>query len=310
MSGSSIDPELAHYLAAVATAVPALASTSPDARRARMETIARKFPFAADTVARADHWLHLPGREIMVRVYRPSAGLLPAILYLHGGGWVAGSVDTHDGVCAVIASEANAIVASVQYRRAPESAFPAPNDDAYAALEWLANTASELAIDVRRIGIGGDSAGAHLALGAAIESRDRGGPPIASQLLFYPVVAPDFETPSYLQHANATLTRVDMMAYWDHYLPHGVAHGDRRALPLSGALRGLPPAHVVVAGLDPLHDEGVTLVERLRKDDVTATLVDEPTLVHGFVRASPFVRRANEVMHAVSKSFGEALRAP
>jgi acetyl esterase len=231
------------------------------------------------------------------------------MLYLHGGGWVAGSVDTHDGVCASLALDASVVVASVQYRRAPESPFPAPNDDAYAALQWLAASADDLDIDPSRIALAGDSAGAHLAIGAAIEARDRGGPRVTSQLLFYPVVAPDFETPSYREHANGTLTRADMMEYWNHYLPGGGTRADSRALPLQGSLRRLPPAHVVVAGLDPLHDEGVTLVERLRDDGVEAMLVDEPTLVHGFLRASPFVRRANDVRRAAARAVGEALRA-
>jgi acetyl esterase len=303
-----IDPELGEYLAAVAAAVPPIASPTPHARRARMEVIARRFPFPADEVVRQDHWLHLPGRELLVRVYRPGPGRLPAMLYLHGGGWLAGSVDTHDGVCAALANEANAIVASVQYRRTPESPFPAPNDDAFAALQWLAGSASDLDIEASRIAVAGDSAGAHLALGAAIEARDRGGPRIALQVLFYPVVAPDFETGSYREHANHTLTRADMIEYWNQYLPGGMAQGDQRALPLQAPLRGLPPAQVVVAGLDPLHDEGVTLVEQLRQQGVPAVLVDEPTLVHGFLRASPFVRRAREVRLATARAAGEALR--
>ncbi len=303
-----VDPELGEYLAAVAAAVPAIASPTPRMRRARMEDIARRFPFPPDEVVRRDHWLHLPGRELLVRVYRPGPGRLPAMLYLHGGGWVAGSVDTHDGVCAALASDANAVVASVQYRRAPESPFPAPNDDAFAALQWVAGSAGDLDIEASRIAVAGDSAGAHLALGAAIEARDRGGPRVALQVLFYPVVAPNFETASYRGHANSTLTRADMIEYWNHYLPGRIAQGDHRALPLQAPLRGLPPAHVVVAGLDPLHDEGVTLVEQLRQQGVTAVLVDEPTLVHGFLRASPYVRRAREVRLATALAVGEALR--
>ena len=302
-----IDPELAEYLAAVAAVVPPIASPTPHARRARMEEIARRFPFPDDEVARQDHWLHLPGRELLIRVYRPGPGHLPAILYLHGGGWAAGSVDTHDGVCAALANEANAVIASVQYRRSPESPFPAPNDDAFAALRWLAGSAGELGIDESRIAVAGDSAGAHLALGVAIEARDRGGPRIVLQVLFYPVVAPNFETASYRAHANATLTRADMIEYWNHYLPGGSAQGDHRALPLRASLSGLPTAHVVVAGLDPLHDEGVTLVEQLRNQGVTAVLVDEPTLVHGFLRASPFVRRAREVRLATALEIAQAL---
>jgi len=201
------------------------------------------------------------------------------------------------------------VVASVQYRRAPENPCPAPNDDAFAALQWLAETARELDIDAARIAVAGDSAGAHLAIGAAIEARDRRGPPIALQLLFYPVVAPDFETASYREHANSTLSRTDMIEYWNYYLPGASAQGDHRALPLRASLSGLPTAHVVVAGLDPLHDGGVTLVEQLRNQGVTAVLVDEPTLVHGFLRASPFVRRAREVRLATALAVGERLHA-
>jgi len=304
-----IDPELARYLADVAAAIPPASPATPAARRARLEAVARRFPYPPDDVARHDHWLHLPGRELMVRVYRPRPGTLPAILYLHGGGWVAGSVESHDGGCAKLAQDASAVVASVQYRRAPENPFPAPNDDAFEALLWLARSARDLDVDGARLAVAGDSAGAHLALGAAIEARDRGGPAVAFQLLLYPVAAPDFETASYREHAlSPTLSRADMIEYWNHYLPGGAAEGDARAIPFSDTLRGLPPAYVIVAGLDPLHDEGVTLVNRLREAAVPATLVDEPALTHGFLRATPFCRRARAVQEAFGKAVGEALR--
>lgn len=304
-----IDPELAKYLADVAAAVPAPATNAVSARRARMEAVMRHFPFPADRVERRDEWLHLPGRELLVRVYRPGPGTLPAVLYLHGGGWIAGSVATHDGVCATLAADANAVVASVQYRRAPENAWPGPNDDAYAALDWLAGSARDLDVDPRRIAVAGDSAGAHLALGAAIEARDRGGPSIALQLLIYPVFGADFETASYREHAaSATLTRADMIDYWQNYLPGGAATGDERALPTRASLSGLPPAHVIVAGLDPLHDDGVQLARQLQAAGVHATLVDEPTLTHGFLRSGPYVRRARDVTQALGRAAGAALR--
>ncbi|HTR59831.1 MAG TPA: alpha/beta hydrolase [Casimicrobiaceae bacterium] len=305
-----IDPDLAKYLADVAAEIPPLSMPAPpDARRARMEAVARRFAFPEDEVERRDHWLHLAGRELLVRIYRPGPGRLPAIVYLHGGGWVAGSVASHDGACATLASDANAVVASVQYRRAPENPFPAPNDDAFAALQWLARSARDLCVDESSIGIAGDSAGAHLALGAAIEARDRGGPGLAMQLLIYPVVAPDFETASYLEHAvSPTLSRADMIEYWNHYLPGRASDGDRRALPFRDALRGLPPALVVVAGLDPLHDEGVALARRLEEAQGSVRLADEPTLAHGFMRAAPFCGRARSATRAFGQAAGEALR--
>ncbi len=216
------DPDLEAFNAQVAAAEPWPKVRSTDARRARMESVSRRFPGQPDNVARTDHWLMLPGREILVRVYRPVPGQLPALLYMHGGGWAAGSVATHDGVCATLALDAGIVVASVQYRRSPENPWPAPNDDCYAALQWLAGQAQALEIDEGRIGVGGDSAGAHLAIGVALEARDRGGPAVALQLLLYPVIEPAFDTSSYQLHAeSATLTRADMIEFWRLYLPPG-----------------------------------------------------------------------------------------
>lgn len=302
-----VDPALAQYLARVAAEVPPLADGSPVSRRHRMELIAHRFPAAEDDVARGEAWIVAPGREIAVRLYRASPGLKPAIVYLHGGGWVAGSLATHDGACAALARDADAVVASVHYRRAPENPWPAPNDDAYAALAWLAGHATALDVDAARIGIAGDSAGAHLALGCAIEARDRGGPVVAMQLLIYPVVEPVFDTPSYRDHAQSpTLTRADMIAYWDAYLPGG--GGDARAVPTRDTLAGLPPAHIVVAGIDPLHDEGAMLATRLEDAGGSATLVDEPSLVHGFLRAASYAAAARGAQAALGRAAGTLLR--
>ena len=306
MSPAPVDPELDAYNAKVAATVPRMAVASVSSRRERQEAVMRAFPPSPDDVARTEHWVTLPGRELYVRVYRPATGRLPALLYLHGGGWIAGSVQSHDGICAALARDADVVVASVHYRRPPENPCPAPNDDAYAALVWLAAQADALEVDAGRLAIGGDSAGAHLAAGAALEARERGGPPLRLQLLIYPVVAPSFDTPSYRQQAvTATLTRDDMIVYWDLYAPGGAATADWRARPGEAALAGVAPAHIVVAGLDPLHDEGVTLASRLRDAGVAAALVECPTLTHGFLRAAPYARAARAAQLAI----GEAVAA-
>jgi acetyl esterase len=302
-----IDPELDAYHTRVAQAVPRTADPTPQARRARSEAIARQFPFPPDAVARSDHRVELPGRDIAVRIYRPGTGRLPAMLYLHGGGWVAGSIATHDGSCAALARGAGIVVASVDYRCAPEHPWPAPNDDAYAALEWLASHAAALEIDPGRLAVGGDSAGAHLAIGAALQAREEHGPPLALQLLIYPVIEPDFETPSYRQYAvSPTLTREDMIAFWNAYLPHPDM-ADARARPVSAPLDGLPPAHVVAAGLDPLHDEAVSFAARLRLAGVTTTLAEEPSLTHGFLRAAPYSSAAARALDAACRQVAVAL---
>ena len=304
-----LDPELADYLDRVAREVPVPTPFDIDARRARMEAIQRRFPPAPDRASRTDHIVTLPGRELLVRVYRAVPGTRPAIVYFHGGGWVAGSVFTHDGACAALAQDAQVVVASVEYRRAPENPFPLPNDDAYAALEWAARNARALDIDPVRLAVGGDSAGAHLAAGCALEARER-GLPLALQLLIYPVIEPDFESASYREHAaSPTLTRADMIDYWKQYLGDALATRDPRAVPSrASTLAGLPPAHVVVAELDPLRDEGVRYAQLLRAAGVDATLVEAPGLAHGFLRAAPYARAAREAQAALGVAVGRALR--
>ena len=301
----TIDPELDAFNRRVNAEVPPAAAATPAARRARFEAVVRRFPAPPDDIDREDHWLVLAGRELLLRCYRPRAGKLPTMLYLHGGGWVAGSVQTHDGACAALSRDADAVVCSLQYRRAPESPWPAPNDDGYEALRWIAQHAGDLGIDETRIGVGGDSAGAHLAAGIALEARDRGGPGIALQLLVYPAIEPDFETASYREHAlTGTLTRADMIEYWRHYLPD-LARADSRALPGRASLAGLPPACVVVAGMDPLRDDGLRFAAQLRAAQVRVTLLEAPTQTHGFLRAAPYVASARRVQ----REFGEVVRA-
>ncbi|MEO5699366.1 MAG: alpha/beta hydrolase [Casimicrobiaceae bacterium] len=305
-----VDPELDLFNARVAAAVPWPAVRTPEVRRTRMEAIAWRFPGPVDAVVRADHWLVLTGRELLVRLYRPRAGRLPALLYLHGGGWAAGSVATHDGACAALAQDAGIVVASVQYRRTPENPWPAPNDDGYAALQWLVDHAAALDVDAARLGVGGDSAGAHLAIGVALEARERSGPAIALQLLVYPVVEPDFETSSYRQHAEtATLTRADMMEYWRLYLPPGTTQPDDRGLPGRASLQGLPPACIVVAGMDPLCDEGGQFAARLREAGVDALVVEAPTMTHGFLRAAPYVAAARAMQQHMNAVVRRMLHA-
>lgn len=304
-----IDPELADYYATVARALPPVPNPDVAARRHRMEAIARRFPPAPDDVAREDLHIPLAGRELYARHYRAGAGPRPTLVYLHGGGWVAGSVATHDGIAAALARDGGINVLSVHYRRAPESPFPAPNDDAYAALAWVAANAAALDVDAKRLGIGGDSAGAHLAIGAALEARDKGGPALALQLLIYPVVEPDFERPSYRSLAQTpALTRADMIEYWKHYLPGGAASADARAIPTKAAsLAGLPPAHVLVAELDPLRDEGLHFAGLLAAAGVPTSQVEVPALTHGFLRAAPFVRAARAAQRALGETAGTLL---
>ncbi len=303
-----LDPELAAYFDRVARALPVQGPLDVAARRARMEAIQRHFPPPPDRVERDDRIVTLPGRELLIRIFRPAPGKRPAIVYFHGGGWVAGSVFTHDGACAALAQDARVVVASVAYRRAPENPFPLPNDDARAALDWVAGNAKALDVDTARLGVGGDSAGAHLAAGLALEARDL-GVALALQLLIYPVIEPDFESASYREHATSpTLCRADMIEYWTHYLGDALDTGDMRAVPSRApSLADAAPAHVVVAELDPLRDDGVRYAGLLRAAGVATSLVEAPRLAHGFLRAAPYARAARAAQAALGVAAGRML---
>lgn len=303
----SLDPDARRYLERLsALGAPPITELAPAEVRLAAEATAVDLFGPTDAVG-AVFDQALPG-PVRTRVYQPAGAErdLPVLVYCHGGGWVAGSLATHDGAAAALARDANAVVASVQYRRAPENPYPAPNDDAYAALAWFHANARSLDVDPRRIAVAGDSAGAHLALGCAIEARDRGGPAIAFQLLIYPVVAPEFDTSSYLAHAaSPTLTREDMQGYWRAYLPPESDDGGARAVPARDTLAGLPPAHIVIAELDPLRDEGAALADRFAEAGVHASLAEATALPHGFLRAAPYAaaaRAAQAALGAVART--------
>ena len=223
--------------------------------------------------------------RVPVRVYHPSPGeVLPLVVYLHGGGWVAGSVAAADRPCRSLALAGHCAVASVEYRLAPESPFPDGLLDCRAALGWLADNAAEVGADPARIVLCGDSAGANLAAATAMIVRDRGGPRIVHQVLLYPALARTGDFPSRVEHAGAfPLTAGSMAWFWEHYLVAHADGDDPYASPLLAEhVRGLPPTTVVTAEFDPLRDEGEAYAARLRADGVSVELVRYDGVMHGF----------------------------
>lgn len=226
------------------------------------------------------------GEGIRIRVYRPSdQKQLRPIVYFHGGGWVLGSLETHDALCRFLAVESRAVVISVDYRLSPECPFPEPLDDCYEALTYVAENAEELGVDRDRIVVAGDSAGGNLALAVAIRARDEQGPRITQQLLMYPVVSPVFSTKSYSEFASGFgLTRDAMMFFWESYVGRDFADAPVLAdLAKIESYAGLPSTHVVVASHDVLRDEGLALVDRLKADGVSTTCKTYAGMLHGFV---------------------------
>jgi acetyl esterase len=242
-------------------------------------------------VARVEHAAVAGAAGLLdARLYVPhgSASPSPLLVYFHGGGWVVGDLDTHDPVCRFLAREAGMRVLSVDYRRAPEHPFPAPVEDAAAALSDAIERAETFGADPARVAVGGDSAGGNLATVATRLAVLGGGPVPAFQLLSYPVTDLSRKRRSYaLFREGFFLTERQMDWYRAHYLVDAEAALDPRASPvLAEDLGGLPPAHIAVAGFDPLRDEGEDYAERLRDFGVQVTLTRHSGLIHGFVNAA------------------------
>jgi acetyl esterase len=229
-----------------------------------------------DVVARA------PDARIPVRVYVPRKQIdLPVLVYFHGGGWVVGDLDTADWLCRSIAVQADCVVFSVDYRLAPENKFPIPVEDCYWALKWVTETGIEPYADLRRVAVGGDSAGGNLAAAVCLMARDRGGPAISFQLLICPITNHSFDTASYRKYADGyLLTLKDMEWFWNHYLRDQKDGRNPYASPLLGDLRSLPPALIMTAEFDPLRDEGEGYAERLQQAGVPVRMVRYDSMIH------------------------------
>jgi acetyl esterase len=251
-----------------------------------------------------------PGGEIPVRIYTPAGeGPHPVLVYYHGGGFVAGSLDTHDSICRMLANDAAAIVVSVEYRLAPEHRFPSAVEDAYAALEWVAQAAGELHADPARIAVGGDSAGGNLSAVLTLLSRERGGPALVHQLLIYPAVSLDLRTlfPSMTDNAEGYLLTLDAIRwFYSQYLPDAEAAEHLYASPLREPdLTGLPPATVITAHYDPLRDEGEAYAKRLQEAGVAVTYKCYEGMIHQFFNLAYDLEEAREAVREAA----EALKA-
>lgn len=226
-----------------------------------------------------------PAGEIPIRIYRPNEiGVRPLIMLYHGGGWVVGDLESEDAACRGLCNRVGAVVVSVDYRLAPETAYPGAIDDCYAATVWTTDHADELGIDPTCVATSGTSAGGNLSGAIAMMARDRGGPAIAHQVLFCPVIDADFDRSSYLANANDYgLTRDNMIWFWDHY----TGSGNDRFQPYASLIRandlsGLPDATVIAAEYDPLVDEAVAYGEALQAAGVKTRCTVYDGMIHGF----------------------------
>lgn len=288
------------------------------ARRIYRDTRAATAPPVPEVAA--VRLLLAPGADgpIPLRAYRPAGSqadeVLPALVFLHGGGWVIGDLDTHDIICRQLANGARCAVFSVEYRVAPEAPFPAAVDDCVAAMSYIAAEARVLCVDPRRIAVGGDSAGGNLAAVVCLAARDAGGAAPCFQLLIYPATDQRAGFPSYERNAEGYLLTKRVMGYFSgHYLPRAIDWNDWRASPLLAAsLAGLPPAYVLTAGYDPLVDEGRAYAERLEREGCKVEYREYPDMVHGFLLMGGVLDTANvavaECCRALVDAFGTAVQ--
>jgi acetyl esterase len=283
----ALDPQVRAYLDSIAAAPPLHSFPVDEARTVYVAGVPLTSGTAEPVASIEDRTLPGPQGPIPVRVYEPE-GAHGTFVYLHGGGWVVGNLDTHDVLCRSIARRAGCRLVAVAYRLAPEHPYPAAIVDAWAALAWHLHAAEG------PVAVGGDSAGGNLAAVCAVRARDRGFP-LAAQLLLYPALDPTMSMQSYEDLAEGyRLTRAGMEWYWGHYIG-GADTSDPELAPLLQAnLAGVAPAFVTVAEYDPLRDEGEAYAERLREAGVPVTLKRYDGLIHGFYAMAGVIDRVSE----------------
>ncbi len=308
--------------------VPPTHTMSPDeARRMFRERRAFTQPDAPDVAVLRPLQADGPHGPIPLRLYRPagsdSAARLPGLVYLHGGGWTIGDLDTHDVLCRQLSNAAGIAVVAVDYRLGPEQRFPAAVDDAVAATRWTRSNAAALGIDAARLAIGGDSAGGNLAAVVCLHLRDgaaseapagdaaAGAPPLAFQLLIYPATDMRAVAPSHTTNGQGYMLTADSIAYYrGHYIPDAALHADWRASPLlADDLSRLPPALVLTAGYDPLRDEGRQYADRLSEAGNRVQYLCFERQIHGFITMGRVIDEANTAVDLCAAVLRRALQA-
>ena len=311
-----LDPDAAAILERIrAAGVPPWHTLAPVEGREvyrRRALLFQEAPIDVGTVW--DTTIPSPAGPLGIRVYRPDGGPpRPIFVYLHGGGWTLGDLDTHDTVCRRIARAADCMVVAVDYRLSPEFPYPAAMDDTIAAVRWLAANGAELGGDPTRLALGGDSAGGNLTAGAVIRLRDEGGPRVALQVLIYPATQPTFEMLSYYENAvGFFLTTADVVWFWGNYLGGDTAaETDPYACPGSASdLRNLPPAVVITGDFDPVRDDGDIYAAKLRAAAVPVEARRFPGMIHGFVALPVEIPAGKRAIQMIARAARRAWTSP
>jgi acetyl esterase len=294
----SLDPDVERYLAGLAETRAGTDPPDPATLRREYDAAAPALFGPAATVDSAeDH----DADGVPVRVYRPTGGERAALVYLHGGGWVLGGLESHGPLCQTLAARSGQAVVAVDYRLAPEHPYPAAVEDAWTAFRW-----AHARFD--RVAVGGDSAGGHLSATVARRARDA-GLALALQALVYPATDHGGEWPSYREYTTGpAFHAAEMRWFWEQFLDDPSRAGEPDCSPLRGDdLSGLAPALVLTAEHDPLRDEGEAYAQALRKAGVPVTVQRYDGLIHGFLRMPGVIGRADQVVSLVAATVADAL---
>ena len=257
----------------------------------------------------ADEKIEGAAGSIPVRIYTPQGkGPFPVVVYYHGGGWVIADLDTYDASGRALANAAQAIVVSSHYRQAPEHKFPAAHEDALAAYKWVLTNAANFNGDPKRIAVAGESAGGNLAATVALQAKQQGLQMPLHQLLIYPIAGNNLNTPSYRNNAGATpLSKAGMAWFFKNY-ENSPSEGDSELISLvdKADLKGLPPATIITAQIDPLMSDGKKLADKLKQAGVAVTYMNYEGVTHEFFGMAPVVDKAKDAQQLAGKSLREA----
>ena len=310
---AQLNPDAKAYLERMANSGRPLISQlpAPVARKQYQESSPLVTPDRPAVAAVKDISISGPHGPLLLRSYRPLGSkdhqALPVLIYIHGGGWTVGDIETHDVLCRQLANETPCAVISVDYRLAPEHKFPVAVDECIAATRWVAENAVNLGLDKNRIAIGGDSAGGNLAAVVALDARDHQGPALCFQLLIYPATDQNCTSKSHMNNGKGYFLTRELISYFrDNYL-EAKDRDDWRASPLLAKDHSrLPPALVMVAGFDPLIDEGEAYANKMRAAGVHVTTIHYADMIHGFLRLGRAIPDAQLAVSKTARSLAEA----
>lgn len=293
--------------------VPDISEMSvPQARMFLQNAFAAMVPNPEPMAEIRDFTVPGPAGRLPVRLYKPEGAgpTPPLVVFFHGGGWVIGTIESHDATCRALASASGCAVASVEYRLAPETCFPAAPEDCYAATKWLSENAFDFGVDGTRVAVAGDSAGGNLAAVVSLMAREEGGPKISYQVLIYPAVDVLGEYPSRTENAEGYfLTASAMKWFYGHYIQDEAHAREPLASPLlAGDHSGLPPAIVITAGYDPLRDEGEAYAKKLHDAGVVVKVNRYEGEIHGFTSMIGALDEARDAINEIGRELRAALK--